>query len=317
MMDTRPNKGSIVDLVTIKLSDIERYENSRGEEQDVSALMASIKQDGLISPLVVCPNFRTGSKKNYLLVAGNRRFAAIEKLGFKTVDCFINDNIKDQKSLMLINLSENIQRENTSPWEEGRYMTILIDTFKMNIKEVAVRLSVTQSYVERALDTFKRTPKKYAEKIVYSANRNVPGKLNVSTSSQINAIASQAKFNVQEKERMYEAALKENLTWNDMREIGRFIAKGIPVDKALKIKHNITHMRLDVTANRAALAALKTKHNLRTNADLVEGILRGTIKDVIPNPVDEVYSGHVKEIVKDEKNGQVVTKRKYKLRKKA
>jgi ParB/RepB/Spo0J family partition protein len=79
---------------------------------DGDSLAADIKRNGLLQPVIVRPTKEPGV---YDLVSGHRRFAAVKKNEMKTIPAVVR-SMGDEEAL-LINLTENIQREDLSPGE--------------------------------------------------------------------------------------------------------------------------------------------------------------------------------------------------------
>ena len=113
-----------IDLKKIKRTS-ENY-RTPNKEQDVSDLMQSIKEIGLLNPITV-----KKEGNNYILIAGFRRYNAYRKLKMKTIPA----NIRSSKSKhTAINLIENMQRENTTSYEVGRGIYNIIEKDKLTIK---------------------------------------------------------------------------------------------------------------------------------------------------------------------------------------
>ncbi|HOR13507.1 MAG TPA: ParB/RepB/Spo0J family partition protein, partial [Clostridia bacterium] len=83
------------------------------DEEGLDELAESIRQVGLIQPLVVR---RVG--EGYELVAGERRLRACKRLGMSEVPCLVEDVMVEQEST-LVALIENLQRENLHYLEEA------------------------------------------------------------------------------------------------------------------------------------------------------------------------------------------------------
>ena len=90
---------------------------------DVSELAASIKAEGVHTPLTVCPHVQ-GLEDRYTAVAGNRRRAAAEKAGLQTVPCIVRPLSEVQILTMM--LSENVNRKAMTPVEEANAMQQLM-----------------------------------------------------------------------------------------------------------------------------------------------------------------------------------------------
>ena len=113
-------------------------------EDGILRLADSIKQHGIIQPLVVrqCGEY-------YELIAGERRLRAAKELGLDTVPCVISD-INEEKSAE-VSIIENIIREDLSIFEQASAIEALIDTYSLTQEQVAEKLSVSQSFVANKL----------------------------------------------------------------------------------------------------------------------------------------------------------------------
>lgn len=94
-------------------------------------LAQSIKEQGIISPIIVRPI----SKTKYEIIAGERRFRASKIAGLKKVPVIVRQ-ISDEKALAWA-LIENIQRENLNPLEEATGIQRLISEFSMTHESAA------------------------------------------------------------------------------------------------------------------------------------------------------------------------------------
>jgi len=110
----------------------------------LAELQESIKKDGLLQPIIVRPE---GS--GYQIVAGERRWQACKKLGYKTIAAkivVVND-IEAQE----ISLVENLQRDNLNAIEEARGYQRLIDISGKKQVEIALSVSKNQATISNAL----------------------------------------------------------------------------------------------------------------------------------------------------------------------
>lgn len=107
-------------------------------------LKASIKQNGLIQPLVV-----RRAPGGFELVAGERRLRAIKELGWEKVPAVIRE-LSDEAMLVLA-LVENLQRENLNPVEEALAFQQLIDGFGLTQQAVAKRIGRNRSTIANTL----------------------------------------------------------------------------------------------------------------------------------------------------------------------
>jgi ParB family chromosome partitioning protein len=110
----------------------------------MSELVASIREKGVIQPLVVR---HTGD--HYQIIAGERRWRAAQKAGLKEVPVVIQDVSEDWALEMA--LIENIQREDLNPIEEAEAYRHLMSTFDLSQEEVARRVGRERPTVANAL----------------------------------------------------------------------------------------------------------------------------------------------------------------------
>lgn len=122
---------------------------SHFNEEDLDELADSIKEHGILQPLIVVR--RNDSKENYYeIIAGERRFRASKKLGLATVPVVVRD-IEDDNKLLELALIENIQRTDLNPMEEAEAYQKLIDKFNYTQEEAAKKLGKNRSTVANIL----------------------------------------------------------------------------------------------------------------------------------------------------------------------
>ncbi len=118
-------------------------------EDDLQELAASIKEKGVLQPLLVCRIEGGG----YELIAGERRLRAAMKAGLDTVPVVVKD--VDDRERQEIALIENIQREDLNALEEAEAYQGLIKQFKYTQEEVAQKVGKSRSAVTNALRLLK------------------------------------------------------------------------------------------------------------------------------------------------------------------
>lgn len=111
---------------------------------DLEDLIASIKEHGILQPLIVT---RTG--RTYELIAGERRLRASRTLGLKTVPVIVRDANEQQK--LELALIENIQRQDLNAFEEALAYKALVDEFNLTQDEVGKRVGKSRSNVANIL----------------------------------------------------------------------------------------------------------------------------------------------------------------------
>ena len=113
-------------------------------QHGVEELAASIKQDGLLSPLVV-----TRDGEGYRIIAGERRFHALTRLGVGEAECRIIS--REERDYWRISIIENLQRENLSAPEEAAALLRLKQQEDYSDADLASMVGKSRNYVTEIL----------------------------------------------------------------------------------------------------------------------------------------------------------------------
>ena len=117
-------------------------------EEQLTALAASIKEHGIIQPLVV-----TEVADGYQLIAGERRWRAARVAGLSTVPVLIK-YVAPSRILELA-LVENLQRSDLNPMEEAAAYHQLVDEFELTQQQIAQRVGKSRTAVANTLRLLK------------------------------------------------------------------------------------------------------------------------------------------------------------------
>lgn len=142
--------------IEVKLVDIEPNKNQprkRFDNQAIEELAASIKEHGLIQPIVVKPL----TNGTYRIIAGERRWRACRMAGIERVPVIIKDLAEQQ--VMEVALIENLQRQDLNPVEEALGYKALIDMYSLTQEQVAARVGKSRVAVTNALRLLNLTEK--------------------------------------------------------------------------------------------------------------------------------------------------------------
>ncbi len=123
------------------------------DEQAISELAVSIREYGILQPLVVEKKEREtelGTRVSYQLVAGHRRLLGAKKAGLKTVPAIVRKKGEESHSLEMA-IVENIQRQELSSIETARAYARLSDEFGMTQREIAAKLGKSRESVANTL----------------------------------------------------------------------------------------------------------------------------------------------------------------------
>ncbi|MBT5808242.1 ParB/RepB/Spo0J family partition protein, partial [Candidatus Uhrbacteria bacterium] len=137
-------RTEILELAVDEIKENTRQPRHYFSPADLEDLIASIKQFGIIQPLVV-----TRTNGEYELIAGERRLRASRTLGLATVPVIVRD-VNEQEKLEIA-LIENIQRQDLNAIEEAIAYRALIDEFNLKQEEVATRVGKSRSNVANTL----------------------------------------------------------------------------------------------------------------------------------------------------------------------
>lgn len=119
-------------------------------EDDLSELSDSIKEKGVIQPLIV----KNGDGGKYELIAGERRLRASKLAGLSTVPVVVME-VEDDDTLLELALIENIQRTDLNPIEEAEAYRKLIERFGYTQEETAQRVGKKRSTITNLLRLLK------------------------------------------------------------------------------------------------------------------------------------------------------------------
>ncbi len=124
---------------------------SHFNQQELEELAQSIKEKGVIQPLIVTLNT---SEDRYELVAGERRLRASKMVGLSHVPVVVID-VENDNSLLELALIENIQRTDLNPIEEADAYKKLIEKFGYTQEETAKRVGKQRSTITNLLRLHK------------------------------------------------------------------------------------------------------------------------------------------------------------------
>ena len=136
------NKVLIKDLIRNKFQPRRQFAKESLEE-----LTNSIKEQGVIQPIVVRPN--KSSEGKYEIIAGERRWLAAQNAGLHEIPVVIL-NVDDVKSLEFA-IVENVQRQDLNPIEEARGYQRLIEDFNYNQEKLSKFIGKSRSYIANSL----------------------------------------------------------------------------------------------------------------------------------------------------------------------
>ena len=126
-------------------------EQPRKDMGDVEMLSNSIKEQGVLEPLLV-----NKQSDGYMIISGERRYHASQRAGLDLVPCIIKNLDKNQ--ILEIALVENLQRKDLHPFEEADGLRDLLKNFNYTHDHIARKIGKSRSSVTETLTLANLTP---------------------------------------------------------------------------------------------------------------------------------------------------------------
>jgi ParB family chromosome partitioning protein len=142
-------EGSLVELPLSQIKPNPYQPRQDVDPQALEELKASIRQAGLLQPVVV----RTGKDGTFELIAGERRLRACQALGWERIPAVKRD--VDDRTVLTLALIENLQRDDLSPVDEARGYDRLLAEFSLTQQDVADAVGRDRSTIANALRLLK------------------------------------------------------------------------------------------------------------------------------------------------------------------
>jgi ParB family chromosome partitioning protein len=124
------------------------------DEAELDELVASIKEIGVLQPVVVRPDKSVSGQ--YELIMGERRWRASQLAGAETIPAIVRES--DDANMLRDALLENLHRANLNPLEEAAAYRQLLDDFGCTHEELAARLARSRPQISNTLRLLKLPP---------------------------------------------------------------------------------------------------------------------------------------------------------------
>ena len=141
-VENKTNNLSLAEIVPNKYQPRKNF-----DEENLNDLVNSIKERGVIQPIIVRKSNTDNSK--YEIIAGERRWLAAQKAGLHDIPVVVTD-ADDLKSLEFA-IVENVQRHDLNPLEEAQGYKRLIDEFAYDQDKVSKFIGKSRSYISNSL----------------------------------------------------------------------------------------------------------------------------------------------------------------------
>ncbi|WP_024866073.1 ParB/RepB/Spo0J family partition protein [Butyrivibrio sp. FCS014] len=141
-------EGQVVNVNITKVEPNRNQPRKTFDEDSMEDMIDSIKQIGIINPLIV-----VDKGDHYMIVGGERRWRAAQKVGLKEVPVIIKDLTEEQ--IAVYSIIDNVQREDVNPIEAALAFQKLIDDFGYTQDAIAKNISKSRVYVTNSLRLLK------------------------------------------------------------------------------------------------------------------------------------------------------------------
>ena len=152
-----------MNLKAIDIDDIVSEAQVRKNFSDIEQLANSIQSEGLQQPI----NVYKRSDDKYVIIQGERRWRACKFLGLKTIDAIVREKPKEDKDKSIVQLVENVQRQEMDAFEISDAIAHLVLDHNMRQKIIADRIGWSTEKVARyfALAQLKPTIREAVKKL--------------------------------------------------------------------------------------------------------------------------------------------------------
>ena len=204
--------GPRIRMISINKIDPSHHQ-ARTELGNIEELMASIKEKGILQPIIV-----REKNNRFEIIAGERRCIAAKNVGLKDIAC-IEMNVSDNEAMELA-LIENLQRKDLSVFEEADGLNALADMYGYSHKEISEKIGKARSTITEII-SISKIPKEI---------RNLCEEFSIKSRGTIIEIAKQ-----ENKDNMYKLITeikKRELKREDTRDLSKMIkGKEKKIDK--------------------------------------------------------------------------------------
>ena len=176
------------------------------DENTIKELAQSIKEQGLLVPILVKKDENNINKNKFIIIAGERRWRACKSLKMKTIKAIVIKNTSAESNALAA-IIENVQREDLTVLEEAVAYNKLIKNFKMKHEDIAKKTGKSRSYITNLLR-------------VLGLNEGVKKLLN---ERKISFGHARALLNATDQLELAQKVVKENMS---VRQLEDFLRKG-------------------------------------------------------------------------------------------
>lgn len=263
-----------MNVLEIPMKDIDVIENHRADigKTHIDELMQSIRQHGVKQPVGV-----KIEGKRYQLIFGHRRLLACQKLGWETIPCIVSNDVDEQK-FHILNLTENLQRNDPSFVELGRGIEKL-EKCGLNHAEIGARLGVAVKKIENIAVIYKALPEKHRGKVAFS-RRSGPGsrpKGSLPAHIANKVIQLKRHFGLKDKavDKLIKYIQETDMLVEDIKNLSILLNSGLSIDDAIEKLHEYHIYTVDVAISKNLMIEAMKKAGINSSRLLIKKIVYG------------------------------------------
>lgn len=233
--------GDIRDLDINSITKNKNQPRKRFNREQLEELANSIKEFGILQPIIVRPIEIDGVKK-YQIVAGERRFRACKMLNLPTIPAIIKDF--DENKSFSLSIIENIQREDLNIVEEAIAYNELINIYSYTQNDLAMKLGKSRSHVTNILRLL-RLPEKVLNYLIENKLEmgHARALINHEKAEELADYVVENKLSVRETEKL----VKSGIIKNKAKPI--FVLNDLIIDKERTLKDKLENFDIAIKFN--------------------------------------------------------------------
>lgn len=148
-----PSGATVLEVPPDAIRPNPRQPRSRIDAEDLQALAASIREHGVLQPLIVS---REGPEGGFILIAGERRLEAARLAGLPTIPVIVRE--ADEGQQLSLALIENLQRTDLNPLEAAEGYRQLVEDFGLSQDRVAALVGKSRAAISNTLRLLRLPP---------------------------------------------------------------------------------------------------------------------------------------------------------------
>lgn len=253
------------EVMDVLITDLVQRINCRVDyhENEMVELMASMRGNGLLSPIGIRPDTRNDK---WEVVFGNRRFLAAKKLGWKKIPCiFVEAATKSESDMLLVNCTENAVRSEPSIIEMGMVYKRLIDN-GLTQKEIAARMGKSVDSIKNALSALRTIPAEHYDKIKVGKNRK--GGISATVAVRIEKLRKKGSISAIQARAFYQKLSSGQLTSNQVSKLLTEARAGKSAEKIEKDSQNLKVVTMTLHCSKRVLA----KHSFESSHQINDAL---------------------------------------------